>query len=380
LLETILTIYEDLGLKTVKSVINAGGFFSNLGGSRMSPDVIRAMSDASQDLVEMSELGLKAGEIIAEITGAQAAIPTSGAAAGDVLSVAACMVGMDKGKMIRLPNTELLEKNEVIVQRPHFVAYEQMIRLPGAKVVEVGDLSKVEEWEIDSAINSKTAAIFCSGSSESVRRAELPYDDMIRIAKKHEIPIILDAADTLPPAQNLQRWIAMGFDLVIFSGGKAINGPGDTGFVCGRKDLIESCRAQNAPNDFIGRAFKVSKEQLVGLIVAVQNYSRRDHKLEMERWLKMGSFILEQMNTVPHVQVYRVRDERGTRLRVALDEKELGLKAREVIMKLRKGSPYIATDSFRQNLGIITIDVVLLRDGEEVVLVNRLKELLTAAN
>ncbi len=345
----------------------------------MSPDVVRAMGEAAEDLVTIPELSFKVGAIIAEITGAQDAVPTSGAAAADALAVAACMVGMDKGKMMQLPNTDLIEKNEIIVQRPHYVAYEQMLRLPGSKIVEVGDLSKVEEWEIESAINAKTAAIFCSGSSEAVRRAELPYADVIRVAKRHNIPTIYDGADTLPPAQNLQRWISLGFDLVVFSGGKAIGGPSDTGFVCGRKDLIESCRMQNAPNDFFGRAFKVSKEHLVGLLVAIRNYSKRDHQSEMEAWIEKGELILQQLNSVPNVQVYRARDERGTRVRIALDEKKLGTTAREIIMNLRKGSPPIVTYPFRQNLGIITIDVVLLKDGEEMILVNRLKELLSPA-
>ena len=372
----LLTIYEELGLK---SVINAGGYFSNLGGSRMSAGVVRAMSEAADDLVEIPELSLKVGAVIAEITGAQDAVPTSGAAAGDALAVAACMVGMDRQRMMLLPNTDLVEKKEVIVQRPHYLAYEQMLRLSGAKIVEIGDLSKVEEWELEAAINPKTAAVFCSGSSEAVRRAELPYADVIRIARKHNIPTIYDGADTLPPAHNLQRWITLGFDLVIFSGGKGIGGPGDTGFVCGRKDLIESCRVQNSPNDFFGRAFKVSKEHLVGLMVAIRNYSRRDHAQDMAAWIKKGEFILQQMNAVPNVQAYRVRDERGTRLRIVLDEAKLGTTAKEVIMQLRRGSPPIATDPFRQSLGIITIDTVLLRDGEEEILVNRLRELLKVA-
>jgi len=374
----ILGIYEELGLR---KLINAGGFFTAVGGSLMSKEVLEAMNQAAQNFVEMKELHAKAGEIIADIVGAEAAVVTSGAAAGIVLATAACIAGKDQWKMLQLPNTENTEKNEVIVQMAHLIPYAQMVKVAGAKIVKIGNILRTEPWGLEGAINKKTAAIAHFTSPLCRLRAELSLENVLEIAKSHDVPVILDAASELPPLSNLRKWLDMGVDLVISSGGKAIEGPNDTGIIYGRKDLIESCVLQNAPNDVgIGRAFKVSKEQIVGLIVAVQNYANRDHQHDLDVWNLRVNSILEAFQEVPHVKTTRVfPDETGLpvpRVKLVLDEPALGKTAVEIIQTLRNGDPGIVTRPFYQKLGIIMLDVMSLKDGEECIVIEKLKDLI----
>jgi len=374
----ILGIYEKLGVKTL---INAGGHFTVTGGSLMSKEVIDAMNEAAQNFVEMSILHARAGEIIAEMIGAEAAVVTSGAAAGIVLATAACLTGNDQWKMMQLPNTEKFEKNEVILQRVHYIPYANMFQAPGAKIVDIGGIMRTEPWELEGVITEKTAAIAHVASALCRKRAELPLEQVVEIAKAHDVPIILDAAAETPPFSNLKKWLDLGADLVISSGGKAIEGPNDTGIVFGRKDLIECCSLQNAPNTGIGRGFKVSKEQIVGLIVALQNYAKRDHLREFEQWDAKIQYMLDELKGVPHVEVNRVfPDETGLpvpRVKLVLDEQALGKTAVDVIQTLRAGDPGIVLRPFHQHEGIIILDAMLLKEGEEQIVVNRLKEVLT---
>lgn len=374
----ILGIYQELGVKTL---INAGGHFTVTGGSLMSKAVINAMNEAAQNFVEMSNLLTRAGEIIAETIGAEAAVVTSGAAAGIALATAACLTGKDRWKMMQLPHTEKFEKNEVLLQRVHYIPYANMFQVPGAKIVDIGGIMSTEPWELEGAISEKTAAIAHVASALCRKRAELPLEQVVKIAKAHNVPVILDAAAETPPFSNLKKWLDMGADLVISSGGKAIEGPNDTGLVFGRKDLIECCSLQNAPNTGIGRGFKVSKEQIVGLIVALQNYAKRDHQREFELWDAKIQYMLDELKDMPHIIAHYIYpDETGLpvpRVKLVLDEQALGKTAVDIIQILRAGDPGIVLRPFHQHEGIIILDAMLLKDGEEKIVVDRLKAVLT---
>ncbi|MCD6530426.1 aminotransferase class V-fold PLP-dependent enzyme [Candidatus Bathyarchaeota archaeon] len=373
-------IYEELG---VKKVINASGTLTDLGGSIMDEETIKAMNEAAKSFVYMNELMEKAGEIIAEVTGAEKGLVTSGAAASLALAAAACMTGKDLAKIARLPDTTGM-KNEIIIQRMHRNPFDSCLRVSGAKLVEVGHQFGTKAWEVEAAINDKTAAIvhFVFDPQPGV----LPLEEVIKIGKKHDVPVIVDAAAELPPVENLRKFIAMGADLVLFSGGKQIRGPNDTGILCGRKDLVEAASMIAFPSSFgwfsIGRVMKVSKEQIVGLIVALKKFVNKDHDAEMKRWTEMAEYMARELDRVPNVSARVVIPRRGPRplviprAEVTLDEDALGMSVEEVIDELRNGNP--AIEVWRvPGEPKIHLNPQCLLDGQEELVVKRLKEILT---
>src|SRR5215211_2621948 len=286
-------VYDELGVRTV---INASGTLTRLGGSRMAPEVLAAMAEAAASFVHIDQLQARAGAVIAEITGAEAGYVTTGAAAGLALGLAACVAGLDVGKMDRLPDTTGMN-NEVVVQRGHRNAYDHAIRSAGVRFVEVGYLGYPGAggtfgWQLDEAITERTVAVACP-ILDTPGTLSLP--EVAEIAHRKGVPVIVDAAAELPPRSNLRRFIAEGADLVTFSGGKAIGGPQASGILAGRADLIRSVALQHQdmdvhprtwqyrsliaggllpgpPHHGIGRPMKVGKEAIVGLMVALRQF------------------------------------------------------------------------------------------------------------
>lgn len=374
-----MSIYEKLG---VRKVINAAGWWTILGGA-IDSEAQKVMIEAANSFVDMEELHKKACDTIAEITGAEAGYVTSGAAAGLVLATAACMTGVDQAKIEQLPNTKNL-KNEVIIQKGHRNQYDNMIRITGAKLIEVGTASRTLLREIEDAINEKTAAIAYFIRAGGGKKGLLPLEEIIKIAKKHDVPTIVDAAAELPPVENLKKFIGMGADLVVFSGGKAIQGPNATGILCGRKDLIEACVLQGYVGfeatgcKTIGRPMKVGKESIIGLIVALQKYVEKDQEAEFRSWNAKAKYIVDGLKALPNVEVKRVLGN-SVELdipyaQLSLNEKALCITTDDVINKLKKGEPSIWVHSHQ---GKILINSATLSDGEEKIIVRRLKEILT---
>lgn len=289
-----MTFYDDLGLRPV---INAAGTLTRLGGSRMAPEVLAAMTEAAARFVPIDELQERAGEVIAEITGAEAGYVVTGAAAGLALGTAACVAGMDVGKMDRLPDTAGM-KNEVVVQRGHRNSYDHAIRSAGVRMVEVGYLGYpgaggTMPWQLDEAITERTAAVACPILDTP---GCLPLPLVCEIAHAKGVPVIVDAAAELPPRANLRRFIAEGADLVVFSGGKAIGGPQASGILAGRRGLIASVALQHqdmdirpetwsrrgwiaegrvagVPHQGFGRSMKVGREEIAGLLAALRRFA-----------------------------------------------------------------------------------------------------------
>lgn len=270
-------VYGRIG---VKQIINASGATSSVGGTLMVPQARAAIIEASQAFVEVHELNIRVGEAIAAATGAEAGYVTSGAASGMLLAVAACITGTDRTRAKRLPDTTGMP-NEVIIHRCHHVSYEQMFRAPGATLVEIGGLSRTADWELEGAISDRTAAIAWVDSFSVVDGA-IAFDRVVEIAHRHNKPVIVDAASTLPPAGHLTRWIARGADLVIYSGGKGLRGPQDSGLLAGRRDLIDAAIVNGSPNAGIGRGMKVSKEAMAGLWAALEWFTTHDHAGEFQ--------------------------------------------------------------------------------------------------
>jgi D-glucosaminate-6-phosphate ammonia-lyase len=292
-------VYARLG---VKRRINAAGTLTRLGGSLMAEPVLDAMREAAGASVDIGELQVAAGAAIARATGAEAGLVTSGAAAGLTLAAAACLAGLDVAKMARLPDTRGLP-NEILIARTHRNAYDHALRAAGAVLVDLGHNDRgtgagirgLEAWEIDAAVTPATIAFAFTANSETV--ADLPF--VVAACRRHGIKVIVDAAAQLPPTSNLRAFVDAGADLVVFSGGKAIGGPQASGILAGKRDLIASALLQQLdmdvnpahwaapaivdrarvpvpPHHGIGRAFKVGKEEIVGLIVALERFVARD--------------------------------------------------------------------------------------------------------
>ena len=373
-------IYEELG---VRKVINASGSMTNLGGSIMDSEVIEAMNEAARSFVYMEELIEKAGEVIAEVTGAEMGLVTSGAAAALALAAAACMTGKDLSKISRLPDTTGM-KNKIIIQRLHRNPFDSCIRASGAKLVEVGNNFGTEAWEMENAIDDDTAAIahFVFDPQPGV----LPLERVIEIGKKHDVPVIVDAAAELPPVENLRKFISMGAVLVLFSGGKEIRGPNDSGILCGRRDLVEAAYMNSFTHHFgwfgIGRPMKISKEQIVGLIVALRKYVSKDHNAEMERWRAMAEYMATELSKLQNIEVKVIMPRMGPRplciprTEVKLNEEALGLSTTELIKKLREGDP--AIEVWRvPGEPVIHLNPQCLQDGQERIVVEKIKKVLS---
>ncbi|MBI3943090.1 MAG: aminotransferase class V-fold PLP-dependent enzyme [Chloroflexi bacterium] len=371
-------IYEKLGVRTM---INAGTNGTANGGSIMYPEVLAAMQEASRNFIDMSELLAKAGQRIADLVGVEACYITSGAAGGVLTSIAACMTGKDWAKVHQLPNTQGM-KNEVILQVMQRNFYELMVRESGAKLVEIGLANLTYPWHLEAAINERTLAIihFVAYSPPQ----DLPLEEVIKIAKKHSIPVIVDAASEFPPFSNLRKYIDMGADLAVFSGGKGIRGPQSSGLILGRKDLIEACAMNGSPFHGVGRPCKVGKEEIIGLLTAVELFS--DPKFERRerdgRHARM-CYIAEALSNIPHVTVRTgTTRELGVRMNpgsafvtvVDWDQAAIPLTKQQAVAALLDGEPGIWVGT---SLTGIAVGLHTLQPGEERIVAARIREVLT---
>lgn len=274
-----MNIYEKLHLKTV---VNAFGTITRYGGSLMHPSVRQSMVEAGEHFVDMDEYHKAAGAYIAKLVGAEACCITCGADAGLAIAAAAVMAGENHGFKYQLPDTTGM-KNEFLVLQCHRNLYDQAILLSGAKFVEVGRTAKTVIEEVENAITDRTAAFFYSSESETMR-GSLPLEEIAPVCRKHNIPIIVDAAAELPPRVNLTRFHERGADLVVFSGGKQLRGPQATGLILGKKDLISACDFCTCPHHGVGRSMKVDKENIAGIVAAVELFMQVDEEAQNQKW------------------------------------------------------------------------------------------------
>ncbi len=370
-------VYENIG---VEPIIVASGNTSAYGGSKLRPEVFEAMQKASNVMVNMDQLNKAAGEIIAEITGAEAGLVTSGAAGGLILQAAACIAGSDPEKMVKLPNTEGLN-NEIIIHRSHRFAYDQCYRSAGAKFVEIGDGRRCQPWQLEAAFSDKTAAVAYLFTPFVSRRA-LPLEQVCEIAHSKNIPVIVDAASFTPPRANLRRFIKDGADLVIFSGGKAVRGPQGTGILCGRKDLIEAAFANASPHQFLGRGLKVAKEEIIGLIEALNIFINEDEESENNKYKKMCQKVVDALIEIPGLDVTVEHDEFSYLVPTALikfTNNWQGPSRDEVLENMSKGSPQIYLHSLG-NPDELAVDPNNLDEKEIPIIIERLRKELLSNN
>lgn len=369
-----MDIYDELG---VKKIINGLATVTALGGSLMPPEVLAAMAEAAGCFVEIDELQAKAGQRIAEWTRNEAAYITCGAAAGIVLSTAACMAGTDPDKRARLPDDPFGMKNEVIVHRAGIVGYAQAIRHAGAKIVLIGNDAGATADDLEAAINERTAAIFYF-YKEHLMAGQVPLAEGIAIAHRRGIPLIVDAAAQLPPVENLWRFTQMGADGAIFSGGKGLCGPQSSGLVVGRKALIDAIAFHANPRMALGRPMKVGKEEIIGLLAAVKRYLALDHAAIMRMWEAQVAAVIAAFDGVAGVTARRnFPSEAGQpmpRAEVIFDEAKLGISRDDILKRLREGEPSIALAAAGEH-GVF-VNPQTLEPGQERIICERLREII----
>lgn len=367
-----MSVYEGL---EIRPVINANATLTKLGGSLMPPEVIEAMIEASRYFVDLPDLQRKVGERIAEITKNEAAFVSSGAAAGLALATAACIAGKNKEAINQLPNLAGL-KNEVIIQHSHRNGYDHAVRQVGVTVVEIGDDTNTTAEQLEAAINENTAAIFWFQGAMT-GRGDMPLPEVIKIAKTHNIPVVVDGAAQLPPASNLWHFTQeLGADLAIFSGGKDLCGPQPTGLILGRRDLIEACALNSSPNHSLGRPMKVGKEEMVGLLAAVERYIKLDHERRSQEHETIVATWSAALNQIPGVTAERdFPNEAGQplpRCKVTIDPATAHLSRDQLIERLEAGNPIISVGTAGSD--VILLNPMTLIAGEEKTVLKRISE------
>jgi L-seryl-tRNA(Ser) seleniumtransferase len=379
-----VNIFEQLDIPTI---INAKGTSTRVSGGILPDEVAEAMRQATQACVDMPTLQGRASEIIAEVTGAEAGIVTSGAAAGLLLGTAACIAGLDPSLMNRLPDTTGL-KSEVVVVRSQRNFYDHAVRQAGVRLVEVGladrfagaGVRDAEAWEIADAISERTACVLYVATPQ----AEPPLAEVVAVAHARGLPVLVDAAGQLPPVGNLRRFLAEGADLVAFSGGKAILGPQASGILAGRRDLVQSAalqmldqdilfrqwnpppglfdkhRLKGLPQHGIGRPCKVGKEQVVGLLVALRRFVAEDPAVRHAAWLARLAEVQEALRGLNQVQLTLV--DGGIDAVPVLDARLDG--ALDAVIALQNGTPSVHVDPTLVRASVIRFNPMALKPGE----------------
>jgi seryl-tRNA(Sec) selenium transferase len=382
--------YAALG---VRRRINAAGALTRLGGAVMAPEVVQAMAAASRASVDIGELQDAASARIADATGAEAGMVTTGAAAALTLAAAAAIARWDVARMAALPHADGFP-HDILIPRTHRTGYAHALAAAGARLVDIGHNDRgtgagvrgLEAWEIESALSPSVVAMAFSLNAGSV--ADLPV--AAAACRANGVPLIVDAAAQLPPKENLKRFIALGADLVAFSGGKALGGPQASGILAGRRDLVASALLQQldmdvspdtwtppklvdranlrgVPHHGIGRGFKAGKEEIVGLLVALDRFVKADDAASnaaLEARLRLIARELKglEVKLVPASVTGRVPV-----LEIAFGD-ALGVSAR-----LQKGDPPVHLSERHAARGVLTVDPQVLLPEHDAPLIAALQ-------
>jgi uncharacterized pyridoxal phosphate-dependent enzyme len=374
--------YDKLG---VTKIINAAGTYTMFTASIMPPSVQAAVAKAAKHPVRLAELQKKAGEYLAKKLKCEGALVSAGAASALTLGAAACMTVGNRKAPDLLPTDVSNLKNEVIVQKTHRYGYDHALKNCGLRFVEVGS-----QEEYEKAFTDRTVLCHFYNAAEET---PISREDWIRIAHKHGVPCFNDAAADVPPISNLWNYTAMGFDLVTFSGGKGMRGPQNAGLLLGRKDLIEAATWNNSPFDeTVGRGMKVAKEQIVGMVAAVDWFlSQTDEGMEAE-FRRRANRITAQLKGIPsltsEIHVPPVANH-IPHLVIRYDPARVKKSPREVAEILRTGSPAIelnpstghksGTAGLPSDENTIVVGVWMLEPGEDLIVARRLHEVLSKA-
>lgn len=367
-------VYEELG---IRPVINFRGTHTVIGASKQWPELHEAMAQASQQYVSLEELQDRVGERLSRLIGTEAAMVTTGAAGAITLGTAACVAGGDPEKIRRLPDVTGM-KSEVVILKLHRNGYDHAVRNAGVRLVEVEGAEQLR-----AAIGEKTAMMYFLGgtSGDYEWPQSLSVDEALAILRPAGVPLLVDAANMLPPFDNLRKLAAAGVDLIAISGGKHMRGPQCSGILAGRKDLIAAARLNANPHaDSLGRPMKAGREEIIGCWLAAEKYARLDFEAIDRECLRQAEYLRNALSgirglTTSFTPFDRTRKVR--RLRVSWDEKQMGLTAAEVERRLWEGNPRIAVQRARE--GGLLFTVFMNDPGDEKVAAKRLQEIFAAA-
>ena len=385
-----VSVYEKLG---VHASINAVGTGTVVGGSG-PPDFVREkMEEVSTSFTDMGELLTKSGEFVAELMGTEAAFVTSGGAAALALSAASCMAGTDPQKLSQLPDTTCL-RNEILVQKKHQDGFDRALTSTGARLVEVGDDTSCTEQQLEDAIGPDTAAIFYSWPPYGAHPlgmydwAPPPGDPNLvslgaakKIGTKYGVPLIVDGASDIYPLDHFRK-VAQAGDLVCF-GGKYYGAPNASGFICGRKDLMDGVAASSwIPTTGavgIGRTMKSDRQQIVAVVVALDGWFTMDHEARIAEYDRRITNIEKAARGLPGVEtdVYWSTDSfYGSFLTIKIDSAILQKDAKQIGTGMYEGEPSILIQT--PDTETVRIFVYTLKNDEDQFIADRLKAVLTS--
>ncbi|MGI9203096.1 MAG: selenocysteine synthase [Woeseiaceae bacterium] len=363
--------FQELGLTPF---INAAGAYSAYGGARMRPEVIAAMRYAATHKVKMRELHDAVGARIASLVGSESAMVTSGATAAMVLGTAACMTLGDEEKMRQLPDTRGL-RNEIIIQKKHRYTYDRALTVAGGTLVEVAS-----EDDVRRKINDRTAMMFFLLPTQ--QGDDIAADRYQALAKQLGIPSFCDAATTTPPAMNVVDGVSKDFDLICYSGGKGLRGPYSAGLLLGREDLIRYARRHSAPNDVsIGRGMKVSSEEYLGMLVALETGLQISETDDFSYKRERFNVIADAITDIPGVSTRIFVAEGHAKelyLDIDWDESIINLTRQEFIEVLRDHNPAVEIRLMLFSAGRIQLSATVMDDGEDVIVGQIIRKTLLA--
>jgi len=378
--------YAKLGVPTI---INAAGTYTTLTAACMPPEVLAAVQKAALHPVRLHELQRKAGEYIAQRLRCEGAVVTSGASGAISLAAAACLQYANKIDILDMPQAIDGKKNQVIVQRAHRYEYDRAMYLCGARVTEVLTLDDYKR--ACAAGNGVMTNFFNAAEDEDgiAGSAQIGREEWLQVAHEYKIPCLLDAAADMPPISNLWKYTGMGFDLVTFSGGKGIRGPQNAGLLLGRKVLTDLAHENNNPGDGIGRGMKVAKEQIVGMVAAVDWVLSHTEESMQGDYQKRADLIASAVKGIPSVRTETVVPKIANHvphLLIRFDPAVTGVTTAQVVETLRKGTPSIELNpntGQKPNQGIpadantLVVGVWMLQPGEDEIVGRRIRGALT---
>ncbi|MCH7984104.1 MAG: aminotransferase class V-fold PLP-dependent enzyme [Chloroflexi bacterium] len=369
-------VYKKLG---VSPVINAQSWVTALGGSIMRPEVLRAMDEAAGAYVDMMQLNRAAGEVVARSCGAEQGLVTAGCSAAQVLMVAACMTGQSEHNVEQLPDTTGM-KDEVVLFKGQRNRYDKAFITAGATLVEYGTADSARPEDLDAAINDNTACVaYVIGPFIA---PGIGLEETVRVAHARAVPVIVDAAAEVPPRANLTRFHKMGADMVAFSGGKGIGGPQSAGLLAGKADLMEAVVMNSlnlhSPIAGIGRPMKVSKENIVGLVTAIELFTDSDEGIEWDAWQSKALYVAGRLSGIDGVRVViedETNERQGPQPVLRFEDAYKGPSIAEIKEQLQSGDPaiFVGGAEARGEICIVMVDV---RDGEEIIIADRMSDIL----
>jgi uncharacterized pyridoxal phosphate-dependent enzyme len=365
-------VYEELGVTTV---INGQGTMTVLGGSLMRPEVEAVMDMAGQHFVSIPELEVAAGRRIAEmlkLPPGYTALVTSGAAAAMQSGLAGLLTGNNPKFIEQLPDLTGM-KSEVIIQKSHRNPFDHQLRATGIKLIEIETREDLRK-----AVGPNTAMMHFSNFANAA--GQIKVDEWPKLAQQYKIATFIDAAADTPPVSHLWDYVNMGYDMVAFSGGKAIRGPQCAGLLLGRTDMVANALLNNSPHeDTLGRSQKVGKEEIVGMVKALESYLKEDHEALNKEWQRRLELIANELVKVSGVTTtYSVPDVANhvPHMEVHWD-KQIRLTPQEVVTGLRKGKPSIVL-SAGENGEVLSMNSFMLQPGEDKIIADTLSAYLKA--